>query len=385
MINSFEELNLNLNIIEGLKKQNIIVPTEVQKLSIPLVLENKDIIAEAYTGSGKTLAFLAPIFQKINTEKREMQAIILAPTHELVMQIESQVKLLSQNANINVTSLSIIGEANIERQIKKLKEIKPHIIVGTCGRVLDLIKKKKIAAHTIKTIVIDEADSLLDSNTIQYIQDIVKATMKDRQLMCFSATINENAINVAKELMKDPILLKTTEKSLVNPNIEHMYILCEQREKFDVLRKLISATNPKKSIVFTNKAYDIEKVVLKLNYHDKNTFGLYGNIDKEKRRVAIESFRNGKIHILVSSDLSARGMDVCDVTHIFSLDLSRSAKEYLHRSGRTARGNASGTSVCLVTKYELNDLKKYEKSLKIKFKGKKLYKGQLQDIKENIK
>lgn len=385
MINSFEELNLNLNIIEGLKKQNITLPTHIQSLAIPLALENKDIIAEAYTGSGKTLAFLTPIFQKINDDKREMQAIILAPTHELVIQIESQIKLLSQNANMKVTSLSIIGEANIDRQIKKLKEIKPHIIVGTCGRVLDLIKKKKIAAHTIKTIVIDEADNLLDEKNIENIEGIIKSTMRDRQLMCFSATINEKAINVAKDLMKEPTILKTTEKSLINPNIEHMYVLCEQREKFDVLRKLIAATNPNKSIVFTNKAYDIEKVVLKLNYHDKNTFGLYGNIDKEKRRVAIESFRNGKIHILVSSDLSARGMDVCDITHIFNLDLPRSSKEYLHRSGRTARGNASGTSICLVTKYELNDLKKYEKVLKIKFKGKKLYRGQLQDIKENIK
>lgn len=381
MINSFEELNLNLNIIEGLKKQNITLPTHIQSLAIPLALENKDIIAEAYTGSGKTLAFLAPIFQKINDDKREMQAIILAPTHELVIQIESQIKLLSQNSNMKVTSLSIIGEANIDRQVKKLKEIKPHIIVGTCGRVLDLIKKKKIAAHTIKTIVIDEADNLLDEKNIENIEGIIKSTMRDRQLMCFSATINEKAINVAKDLMKEPTILKTTEKSLINPNIEHMYVLCEQREKFDVLRKLIAATNPNKSIVFTNKAYDIEKVVLKLNYHDKNTFGLYGNIDKEKRRVAIESFRNGKIHILVSSDLSARGMDVCDVTHIFNLDLPRSSKEYLHRSGRTARGNASGTSICLVTKYELNDLKKYEKDLNIKFQGKSLFKGSLKDLK----
>lgn len=381
MINSFEELNLNLNIIEGLKKQNITLPTHIQSLAIPLALENKDIIAEAYTGSGKTLAFLTPIFQKINDDKREMQAIILAPTHELVIQIESQIKLLSQNANMKVTSLSIIGEANIDRQIKKLKEIKPHIIVGTCGRVLDLIKKKKIAAHTIKTIVIDEADNLLDEKNIENIEGIIKSTMRDRQLMCFSATINEKAINVAKNLMKEPTILKTTEKSLINPNIEHMYVLCEQREKFDVLRKLIAATNPNKSIVFTNKAYDIEKVVLKLNYHDKNTFGLYGNIDKEKRRVAIESFRNGKIHILVSSDLSARGMDVCDITHIFNLDLPRSSKEYLHRSGRTARGNASGTSICLVTKYELNDLKKYEKDLNIKFQGKTLFKGALKDLK----
>ena len=158
---TFNELNLNSNIIEGLNLQGITTPTEVQKLTIPKALENLDIIAESHTGSGKTLAYICPLFQKINTDKKEMQAIILAPTHELVMQIDAQIKLLAKNSNMNVTSLTIMGESNIEKQIKKLKEVKPHIIVGSAGRVLDLIKKKKISAHTIKTIVMDEADSLL--------------------------------------------------------------------------------------------------------------------------------------------------------------------------------------------------------------------------------
>ena len=194
MIKTFNELDLNLNIIEGLKKQNITEPTLIQQLSIPKALENKDIIGEAHTGSGKTLAYLIPLFHKINTEKREMQAIILAPTHELVMQIESQIKLLNTNSETNVTSLTIMGESNIEKQIKKLKDIKPHIIVGSPGRILDLIRKKKITAHTIKTIVIDEADSLLRNNRTSVIKDIIKTTMRDRQLMFFSASISSEAL-----------------------------------------------------------------------------------------------------------------------------------------------------------------------------------------------
>ena len=170
---SFNELNLNTNIIEGLKLQGITSPTEVQKLTIPKALENIDIIAESHTGSGKTLAYLCPIFQKINADKKEMQAIVLAPTHELVMQIDAQIKLLAKNSNMNITSLTIMGESNIEKQIKKLKEVKPHIIVGSAGRVLDLIKKKKITAHTIKTIVMDEADSLLAKNKSTIIKDIL--------------------------------------------------------------------------------------------------------------------------------------------------------------------------------------------------------------------
>ena len=174
MKNNFNELNLDSNIVLGLEKQGITTPTEIQSLAIPNVLENKDIIAEAYTGSGKTLAFVAPLFQKIDTSKRESQVLILAPTHELVIQITEQIKLLAKNSEIPVTSLSIIGEASIEKQIKKIKEIKPHIVVGSAGRILDLIKKKKFKPHTLKTIVIDEADSLLVEEKIAPIKEIIK-------------------------------------------------------------------------------------------------------------------------------------------------------------------------------------------------------------------
>ena len=205
MNNSFTDLNVNSNIIEGLKKQGITVPTPIQASSILPALENKDIIGEAFTGSGKTLAYLIPIFHKIDTSKREMQGIILAPTHELAIQIEEQIKLLAENSKVPVTSMSIIGEVNINNQIKKLKDNKPHIIVGTTGRILDLIKKKKIAAHTIKTIVIDEGDNLLDPKRADIVKDIIKTTMKDRQLMVFSASIKVETLATATDLMKDPV------------------------------------------------------------------------------------------------------------------------------------------------------------------------------------
>lgn len=179
---SFKDLGLDEKIITGLNAQGITNPTEIQELSIPEILADKDVIGEAHTGSGKTLAFVAPIFQKINTEKREMQALILAPTHELVMQTEAQIKLLAKNSGMAITSLTIIGDVNIDKQIKKLKDVKPHIIVGTPGRVLDLMNKKKIASHQIKTIVIDEADNLLANTSSDFVKDIIKKTMRDREL-----------------------------------------------------------------------------------------------------------------------------------------------------------------------------------------------------------
>lgn len=383
MSTSFNDLNLNSNIIDGLLKQGITVPTPIQTSAIGPAIENKDIIGEAYTGSGKTLAYLIPLFQKIDTTKREMQSIILVPTHELAIQVDDQIKLLAENSNIPMTSLSIIGDVNINNQIKKLKDIKPHIIVGSTGRILDLIQKKKITAHTIKTIVIDEGDNLLSAKKEAITKNIIKTTMRDRQLMIFSASIKPETLESAKSLMKEPVILKTEDKASINPNIEHMLIVCERRDKFETLRKLLVAIKPEKSIIFVNDNDDIELTTVKLNYHSKDCFAMTGKISKEDRKLAIESFRNGKIKILVSSDVTARGLDVEGVTHIFHLDLPLKLNEYLHRSGRTARANSYGTSICLATIKQLNIIKKYEKEFNITFKQKKVFGGILEDYNNN--
>ena len=382
MNKSFNELNINNSIVVGLEKQNITIPTGIQETAIPFALENKDIIAEAHTGTGKTLAFLIPIFEKINIEKREMQAIILAPTHELVVQIESQIKLLSTNSGINVTSLSIIGESNIEKQIKKLKEVKPHIIVGSPGRILDLIKKKKITAHTIKTIVLDEADNLLSKNKPVIIKDIIKSTMKDRQLMFFSASINKETLNLAKTLVKDVEIIKIENKSEINPKIEHICILGSLRDRFENLRKLLAAEQPQRAIVFVNNNTDLRQINEKLQYHKVKSTAIYGNASKEERQRALDAFRRGKCNVLVSSDLSARGLDIPEVSHIISLDFPVNPDEYLHRAGRTARGNNSGVSVCLITNKDIEILQSYEKAFGIEFTVKKLYGGKLMDMEQ---
>ena len=382
MNNSFNELNINNSIVVGLEKQDITIPTGIQETAIPFALENKDIIAEAHTGTGKTLAFLIPIFEKINVEKREMQAIILAPTHELVVQIESQIKLLSTNSGINVTSLSIMGESNIEKQIKKLKEVKPHIIVGSPGRILDLIKKKKITAHTIKTIVLDEADNLLSKNKPVIIKDIIKSTMKDRQLMFFSASINKETLNLAKTLVKDVEIIKIENKSEINPKIEHICILGSLRDRFENLRKLLAAEQPQRAIVFVNNNTDLRQINEKLQYHKVKSTAIYGNASKEERQRALDAFRRGKCNVLVSSDLSARGLDIPEVSHIISLDFPVNPDEYLHRAGRTARGNNSGVSVCLITNKDIEILQSYEKAFDIEFTVKKLYGGKLMDMEQ---
>lgn len=369
MENTFKALGLNESLIEGLSKQNITEPMPIQSLVIPAALEGKDIIAQAHTGSGKTLAFLLPLFEKIKTNERQTQALILAPTHELVIQIQDQIRLLAEGSQKPVTSLIIMGSMNMEKQIEKLKKNKPHIIVGSTGRILDLMKKKKITAHTIKTIVLDEADNLLDKNQSHPVKDIIKAAMRDTQIMLFSATINDYTLESAKTFMKEPVNLNTCEESILNPNIKHLYTVVDLRKKLETLRKMLTTQNPTKSLVFLNNNHEVEVAVNKLAFHDKKVGGLYGNQTKEQRKQTLEQFRNGKLDVLISSDLSARGLDIPDISHVFSMDLPPSAHDYLHRAGRSARGHNKGTSIAIITQKDLSTIKEYSKKLGVQIEA----------------
>lgn len=378
MIKTFVELGLGEALAGGLKKEGISGPTGVQTECIPKALENKDIIGQSPTGSGKTLAFLLPLFMKVDAGKREMQAIILAPTHELVMQIDKQIRLLAENSGIPVTSAAIIGEVNITRQIEKLRE-KPNIIVGSAGRVLELIKRRKINAQTVKTIVIDEGDRMLDEHNICAVKDVIKTTQKDRQLMLFSATISDKTLNTAKELMKEPQVIRIEDAGEANPNITHMYIIAEQRDKIEVLRKLAAAIKPERAIVFLNKSEEIQMLTAKLQYHHLSAYDISGSASKEDRKKALEGFRKGDIKLLIASDIAARGLDIKGVTHIFNMDLPEDPKGYLHRVGRTGRMGEAGTAISIVTEKEVSFLKRCGRELGMEITQKEVYKGAIVD------
>lgn len=381
MKNSFEQLGINENLVKGLAKEGINNPTKIQEKAIPEALSNKDIVAESETGSGKTLAYILPLFQKIQTEKREMQALILTPTHELAIQVNTQIKNLSNNSEVPVTSAAIIGNVNIKKQVEILKNEKPHIIVGSQGRILELIKMKKIKAHTIKTIVVDEADRLLDKDNVNNIKAIISTTLKERQLLFFSATISVKTENVAKDLMKNYSIIKIKDKSVLNENIKHMCFVCEQRDKIVTLRKLMHILKPKRAIAFINKTYEIELAVEKLKYQGIKVEAIYGNAEKDERKKAINNFRLGKSNLLVASDIAARGLDIKGVDYIFSLDIPEETEKYLHRAGRTGRAGEKGTSICIITDKEKFLLSKYEKDLNIKIHVKDMYGGKIVEVK----
>jgi superfamily II DNA/RNA helicase len=384
MTELFSILNLNPSLIKALEIEKITIPTEIQQKVIPIAMENKDIIAQSETGTGKTLAYLLPLFQKLDHLKREMQAIIMVPTHELAIQVQRQIERLSSNSEIKLKAAPIIGNVNIDRQIEKLKE-KPHIIVGSPGRILELIKKKKIAAHTIKTIIIDEADRLMDDNNLETVKAVIKSTLKERQLMIFSATISKETIIKAKEIMKEPDLVRGEDKITVPDTIEHIYLITEQRDKIEVIRKLIRMLEPKKAVVFVNQNEEVETVKAKLNYHGLKAESIHGTNFKLDRKKTMEDFRSGRLQLLIASDIAARGLQIEGITHIFNMSIPEEAKDYLHRAGRTGRNGNTGISISVITERELPLIKMYEKNLNISIAFKDMYMGKLVDKRESKK
>jgi ATP-dependent RNA helicase DeaD len=379
MTDSFATLGINESLAAGLKKAGINAPTGIQAAVIPPALFGRDIVGQSPTGTGKTLAYLLPLFQKIDAAKRELQAIILAPTHELAMQIFHQAELLAKNSGLPVTAVPIIGQVNIARQIDALKG-KPHIIVGSSGRILELIEKRKINAQTVRTIIIDEADRLLDDTNWASVRAVVKTTLRDRQMLLLSATITPAALARASELSRAPEVVILKEQLAVPADIAHMYIVSEQRDKIDVLRKLAIHLNVTQALVFINQSEAIETTTMKLNYHGLTAAGIYGTAVKADRQKALADFRGGRLRFLVASDLAARGLDIPGVAFVFNLELPEDPQVYLHRVGRTGRAGQSGTAISIVTGKEAGLIAKLAKVLKIELVPKQLVRGKLVDV-----
>ncbi len=381
MLESFSGMGLNPTLVVALKKEAITVPTDIQQRVIPEALKNKDVIAQSGTGTGKTLAYLLPLYEKLNPLLKETQAIILSPTHELAVQIMRQIERLSHNSDIKLSGAIIIGNVNKDRQIQKLKE-KPHIIVGTPGRTLELIKIRKLSAHNVKTIILDEADRLIDESNIDNVKAVIKSTLKERQLMAFSATISKSAEESIKALMKETEVIRAEEKLSVPKTITHFYFLAEQRDKLEVLRKLIRMIEPQRAIVFmNNQGNEIEIFTSKLRHHGLNVVGIHGTTRKLDRKKTMDDFRSGKTQIMIASDVAAWGLHIEGVTHIFNVSIPENTKDYVHRVGRSGRNGNTGLAISIVTERELMFIKQYEHQLNIHIAPKDMYKGSIVDAK----
>ncbi len=374
--NGFVPLGLSPALLSALEKQDISQPTEIQHRLLPELLAGKDVIGRSETGSGKTLAYLLPIFERLDLSVRGTQAIILTPTHELAAQVFRQAELLQENSGIDAGCTLLIGAAGIARQVERLKS-KPRIVIGSTGRILDLIRRRKIQAHLVKIIVLDEGDRLLEDGNISDVREVIRATLKERQIAILSASISAETKARASGLMKPDFAVVEAESAVVPKGLSHYYILSPPREKFVNLRKILAGEKPEKAIVFLNNPENIEVTVDKLCYHGIKAAGIYGTAGKLERKTALADFREGRVSVLVASDIGSRGLDIEGVTHIINLDVPEEPTHYLHRAGRCGRKGLPGTAITIVTPYERRWVHKYEKAWGLQFVQKEMSYGQL--------
>jgi superfamily II DNA/RNA helicase len=358
---TFIDLLLPTDLIAALAKQQISDPTPIQSAAIPVLMAGKDAYLRAETGTGKTLAYLLPLFTRIDAAVAATHVVIVAPTHELAIQIHRQSCDLAQNAGRAIRSVLLIGGTATERQIEKLKG-KPHVVVGSPGRIVELIERGKLKTAHIRSIVVDEADRLLNDESLESIQKIAGAAPPARQLIFASATIEQQTRQVMATLSPDVAMIRPN-AAAINENIEHLYLVCEERDKPDVLRKLIHAFDVPRSIVFVHRNDVAARVAAKLAHHKLAVADLNAELNKFDRKQAMDGIRSGAIRIMIASDLAARGLDILGVTHVFNLDVPTMSKAYLHRVGRTARAGAKGTAVSLVTEVEARLVRRYEREL----------------------
>ncbi len=371
----FSELDLHPDLVAALAKQSITQPTPIQAEALPVLMEGKDAYLNAETGTGKTLAYLLPIFRRLDRDTPATQAVIVAPTHELSIQIQRQCTDLAQNAGWAVRSLLLIGGTALGRQIDKLKK-KPHIVVGSPGRILELIQSRKLKMQAVTSVVIDEADRLLVAESMPAIRGIIDAAPAGRQLIFASATEQRESAEAIAKLAPNLVTLRAG-AAAVNENIEHLYCVCEARDKPDVLRKLLHALAPERAMVFVHRGETAETVSSKLAHHKIPVADLHGANDKRDRKRAMDDFRSGDVRVLIASDVGARGLDIKGVTHIFNLDVPTQSKAYLHRVGRTGRAGAKGLAVTLMSENEVRRVRRYEKELGIAMQRVRLREGRV--------
>lgn len=361
MTNNFIKLGINERLIKLLEKQCITEPTPVQEQVIPAFLDSDDIIAQAQTGTGKTYAFALPIMELIDLNKPHVQALIITPTRELALQITVEIKKLSEYKAVNI--LAAYGGQDVERQVRKLKGT-VHIVIGTPGRLLDHIRRESIDLSRVSMLILDEADRMLDMGFLQDVEQIIHKTPKERQTLLFSATIPKRLRSLALKYMKEPKQIHIQSKSITLTDIYQEVIETTDRDKKDVLCKVIDEYKPFMAIIFCRTKRRVGTLNDDLQSRGYNCDELHGDLTQGKREKVMKAFRELKTQFLIATDVAARGLDIEGVTHVFNYDIPQDAESYIHRIGRTGRAGQTGVAITFVAQRDRETLHKIELGIK---------------------
>ncbi len=346
-IKTFQDLDLSPEVMNALKKMGCKRPTTVQREAIPLMMDNMSIIAKAPTGTGKTFAFGIPILEYLNLDVKFVQALILCPTRELALQINSELKLLGKYIE-GFKSVALIGGQGMHIQTERLKK-NPQVVVATPGRLLDMCRRGNIDISEIYTLVLDEADEMLKMGFIKDIRAIMALTPKDKQIALFSATMPREVQDITWQFMDGAAEIDVMPKAEDHPDIEQFIVSCPVKDKIRNIVLIMGREDIRKAIVFCNTKTEASKVCARLSQSGISSEVLHGDISQGARNRVMESYRKDKFDVLVATDVVARGIDVDDIEAVFNYDIPNENELYLHRIGRTARAGKRGRSFSLVS------------------------------------
>ena len=362
----FNEFKLSAELLAEIDKAGFVEASPIQEQTIPLALEGKDVIGQAQTGTGKTAAFGLPTLEKIRTEEATIQALVIAPTRELAVQSQEELFRFGRSKGVKVRS--VYGGSSIEKQIKALKS-GAHIVVGTPGRLLDLIKRKALKLQDVETLILDEADEMLNMGFLEDIEAIISRVPESRQTLLFSATMPEAIKRIGVQFMKDPEHVKIAAKELTTELVDQYYIRVKEQEKFDTMTRLMDVEQPELSIVFGRTKRRVDELTRGLKIRGFRAEGIHGDLDQNKRLRVLRDFKNGNLDILVATDVAARGLDISGVSHVYNYDIPQDPESYVHRIGRIGRAGQTGQSITFVAPNEMGYLQIIENLTKKRMKG----------------
>ncbi len=371
---TFESLGLDKPLLDAISDLGFETPSEVQEKSIPLLLqEDTDLVALAQTGTGKTAAFGFPMIQKIHSESRTTQGLILSPTRELCLQITNELKLYSKYIK-GLNTVAIYGGASITEQARQIKR-GAQIVVATPGRMKDMIGRGMVDISKIDYCVLDEADEMLNMGFYEDIKDILSNTPQEKFTWLFSATMPKEVASIAKKFMHKPKEITVGTKNAGATTVQHEYYVVGGRDRYPALKRLADANPGIFSVVFCRTKRDTQRVAEKLIEDGYNAGALHGDLSQNQRDLVMNAFRKKQVQMLVATDVAARGIDVDDITHVINYQLPDEIETYTHRSGRTGRAGKSGISMVIVTRSELRKIKAIENKIKQDFISKKIPTG----------
>ncbi|WP_085875106.1 DEAD/DEAH box helicase [Peptoniphilus vaginalis] len=366
----FCDLNLSKEVLQAIDDMSFESPSEVQEGTIPLILEGRDVLAQAQTGTGKTASFGIPMIEGIEDKSYDLQGLVLVPTRELARQVSDELKKLAKYKKF-IKIVPIYGGADMSKQLRDLKK-GADIVVGTPGRVMDHMKRKTIVLDDLKFLTLDEADEMFDMGFRDDMKTIIEQTNPHRQTLFFSATFDNNIKEFSRLYQDNPARVIIEKKELTAEKIEQFYLELNRNMKTEILNRLILIHKPKKSIIFCNTKRMVESLEVEIAQRGYKVDSLHGDMRQSSRDNVMKKFRNGTIDVLIATDVAARGLDVSDIDLVFNYDLPQQAEYYVHRIGRTARAGKKGASFTFVTSKDYPKFREIEKYANIKMEKMKL-------------